>query len=103
MLNGKGAWSIASLAPRMAVTPRLCNQRRRNLHWSCRNTRVRRSLPSRRIAFLGRQGLSVTPDIRRAFVVYPGSHNRQVHEVLFPAMRNTGQEYERNFKGMTTE
>lgn len=45
----------------------------------------------------------ITPGIRRAFVVYLASHNRPVHEVLFPAMRDIGQEYERNFKGMTTE
>jgi predicted nucleotidyltransferase component of viral defense system len=45
----------------------------------------------------------ITPGIRRAFVVYLVSHNRPVHEVLFPAMRDIGQEYERNFKGMTTE
>lgn len=45
----------------------------------------------------------ITPGIRRAFVIYLASHNRPVHEVLFPAMRDNGQEYERNFKGMTTE
>jgi predicted nucleotidyltransferase component of viral defense system len=45
----------------------------------------------------------ITPGIRRAFVVYLASHNRPVHEVLFPAMRDISQEYERNFKGMTTE
>lgn len=45
----------------------------------------------------------ITAGIRRAFVVYLASHNRPVHEVLFPAMRDIGQEYERNFKGMTTE
>jgi predicted nucleotidyltransferase component of viral defense system len=45
----------------------------------------------------------ITPGIRRAFVVYLASHHRPVHEVLFPAMRNIGQEYERNFRGMTTE
>jgi predicted nucleotidyltransferase component of viral defense system len=45
----------------------------------------------------------ITPGIRRAFVVYLASHNRPVHEVLFPAMRDIGQEYERNFKGMTTD
>ncbi|XVJ70117.1 MAG: nucleotidyl transferase AbiEii/AbiGii toxin family protein [Rhizobacter sp.] len=45
----------------------------------------------------------ITAGIRRAFVVYLASHNRPVHEVLFPAMRNVEQEYERNFKGMTTE
>lgn len=45
----------------------------------------------------------ITPGIRRAFVVYLASHNRPVHEVLFPAMRDIGQEYEYNFRGMTTE
>ena len=45
----------------------------------------------------------ITAGIRRAFVVYLASHNRPVHEVLFPSMRDIGQEYERNFKGMTTE
>ena len=45
----------------------------------------------------------ITPGIRRAFVVYLASHNRPLHEVLFPTMRDIRQEYERNFKGMTTE
>ncbi|MHB1667744.1 nucleotidyl transferase AbiEii/AbiGii toxin family protein [Thiomonas sp.] len=45
----------------------------------------------------------ITPGIRRAFVVYLVSHNRPVHEVLFPILRNIDQEYERNFKGMTTD
>lgn len=45
----------------------------------------------------------ITPGIRHAFVVYLASHNRPVHEVLFPALRNIEQEYERNFKGMTME
>jgi len=45
----------------------------------------------------------ITPAIRRAFVVYLASHNRPVHEVLFPNLRDIGYEYERTFKGMTTE
>ena len=45
----------------------------------------------------------ITTGIRRAFVIYLASHNRPVHEVLFPAMRDIGQEYVRNFKGMTAE
>lgn len=45
----------------------------------------------------------ITANIRRAFVVYLASHNRPVHEVLFPTLRNIEQEYERNFRGMTTE
>ena len=45
----------------------------------------------------------ITPSIRRAFVIYLASHNRPVHEVLFPSLRDVAQDYERNFKGMTTE
>jgi len=45
----------------------------------------------------------ITPAIRRAFVVYLASHNRPVHEVLFPSLRNIRQDFENNFKGMTTE
>jgi predicted nucleotidyltransferase component of viral defense system len=45
----------------------------------------------------------ITPAIRRAFVVYLACHNRPVHEVLFPSVRDISQEYERTFKGMTAE
>jgi hypothetical protein len=45
----------------------------------------------------------ITPAIRRAFVVYLACHNRPIHEVLFPAVRDISQEYERTFKGMTAE
>jgi hypothetical protein len=45
----------------------------------------------------------ITPEIRHAFVVYLASHNRPVHEVLFPAQRDIAQEYERSFQGLTTE
>jgi predicted nucleotidyltransferase component of viral defense system len=45
----------------------------------------------------------ITPEIRNAFVVYLASHNRPVHEVLFPAQRDIAQEYERSFQGLTTE
>ena len=45
----------------------------------------------------------LTPGIRRAFVVYLACHNRPVHEILFPSLRDVSQDYERNFKGMTTE
>ena len=45
----------------------------------------------------------ITPSIRRAFVIYLASHNRPLHEVLFPTLRDITQEYERTFKGMTTE
>jgi predicted nucleotidyltransferase component of viral defense system len=45
----------------------------------------------------------ITAGIRREFVVYLASHNRPVHEVLFPSLRDIGQEFEHNFKGMTAE
>lgn len=41
----------------------------------------------------------ITLGIRRAFVVYLASHNRPVHEVLFPTLRDISQDYERTFKG----
>lgn len=45
----------------------------------------------------------ITAGIRRAFVVYLASHNRPVHEVLFPSMRDVRREFEYNFSGMTVE
>lgn len=45
----------------------------------------------------------ITDGIRRAFVVYLASHNRPVHEVLFPSLRDIRQEFEQNFTGMTVE
>jgi hypothetical protein len=45
----------------------------------------------------------ITPAIRRAFVVYLASHNRPVHEVLFPSMRDLEYEYVNNFQGMTAD
>jgi predicted nucleotidyltransferase component of viral defense system len=39
----------------------------------------------------------ITAGIRRAFVVYLASHNRPVHEVLFPSLRDLRQEFEHNF------
>ena len=45
----------------------------------------------------------ITPGIRRAFVVYLASHNRPVHEVLFPPLRDIQHDYTHNFEGMTAE
>ncbi len=45
----------------------------------------------------------ITPEIRRSFVVYLASHNRPIHEVLFPNLRDISGEYESTFKGMTAE
>jgi len=45
----------------------------------------------------------ITAGIRRAFVIYLASHNRPVHEVLFPSLRDIRKEYEDDFEGMTEE
>ena len=45
----------------------------------------------------------VTSGIRQAAVVYLASHNRPVHEVLSPALRNIERDYRHNFQGMTAE
>jgi predicted nucleotidyltransferase component of viral defense system len=45
----------------------------------------------------------ITAGIRRAFVVYLASHNRPVHEVLLPTLRDIRHEFEHNFAGMTGE
>lgn len=45
----------------------------------------------------------ITPGIRRAFVIYLAGHNRPIHEVLFPNLRDIEQEYKETFVGMTVE
>jgi predicted nucleotidyltransferase component of viral defense system len=45
----------------------------------------------------------ITAGIRGAFVVYLASHNRPVHEVLFPSLRDIRQEFKHSFTGMTVE
>lgn len=45
----------------------------------------------------------VTPGVRRSFVVYLASHNRPMHEVLAPTLRDISAEYKGTFEGMTTE
>ena len=45
----------------------------------------------------------ITPGIRRCFVVYLASHNRTLHEVLFPRPKDMRLAYEGSFAGMTTE
>ncbi|MGE0629122.1 MAG: nucleotidyl transferase AbiEii/AbiGii toxin family protein [Hyphomicrobiaceae bacterium] len=47
------------------------------------------------------EGLS--PGIRRAFVIYLASHNRPLHEVLNPSLRDIRQEFEHGFAGMTAD
>jgi len=44
----------------------------------------------------------ITPAIRRSFVAYLAAHNRPIHEVLFPNLRDVSGEYEGTFKGLTT-
>ncbi len=45
----------------------------------------------------------ITAAIRRAFVIYLASHDRPIHEVLSPALRDISLDYEGAFKGMTSE
>lgn len=45
----------------------------------------------------------ITPEIRRSFIVYLASHNRPIHEVLAPALRDISRDYEGTFRGMTVE
>jgi len=45
----------------------------------------------------------ITPGIRRSFVAYLACHNRPVHEVLFPSLRDISGDYDNTFQGMTAE
>jgi predicted nucleotidyltransferase component of viral defense system len=45
----------------------------------------------------------ITSQIRRCFIVYLVSHNRPIHEVLFPAELDISHEYNASFRGMTSE
>ena len=45
----------------------------------------------------------ITPEIRRGFVVYLASHNRPIHEVLAPALRDISGDHDGTFSGMTAE
>ena len=45
----------------------------------------------------------ITPEIRRAFVVYLASHNRTFHEILFPTPKDIRLAYEGSFAGLTSE
>lgn len=45
----------------------------------------------------------ITPGIRRSFVTYLACHNRPIHEVLFPTLRDISGEYDNTFRGMTAE
>jgi hypothetical protein len=42
-----------------------------------------------------------TPDVVECFVAYLACHNRPIHEVLFPHVKDIGREYADNFAGMT--
>jgi len=44
----------------------------------------------------------ISPGIRRSFVAYLACHNRPIHEVLFPKLRDVGADFDA-FRGMTAE
>lgn len=43
----------------------------------------------------------LTPAIRQAFLVYLASHDRPVHEVLFPGLKDISYDFTHGFQGMT--
>lgn len=43
----------------------------------------------------------ITPEIRRAFVIYLAGHDRPMHELLDPVRKDVEDIYEKAFKGMT--
>ena len=43
----------------------------------------------------------ITPEIRRAFVVYLAGHSRPMHELLVPGLHDIGDQYEKRFRGMS--
>ena len=45
----------------------------------------------------------VAESLREAFIVYLISHNRPVHELLAPRLKDIGGEFERGFEGMTND
>ena len=45
--------------------------------------------------------LGITPDIRRAFVVYLAGHNRPMSELLQPRLKDIATTYDERFVGMT--
>ena len=45
----------------------------------------------------------ITPDIRKAFVVYLAGHDRPLHELLDPKQKDMQEIYDREFVGMTRE
>lgn len=45
----------------------------------------------------------ITPGIRRSFVAYLACHNRPIHEVLSPSLRDISGDYDNTFRGMTAE
>ena len=45
----------------------------------------------------------ITPEIRRAFVVYLACGKRPIHELLFPQLRDIRHVYTHNFQGMTED
>lgn len=47
------------------------------------------------------KGIGLTPEIRRAFVVYLAGHNRPMSELLQPRLMNVATAYDEQFVGMT--
>jgi len=48
-------------------------------------------------------GEGLTDGIRKAFIVYLVSHNRPIHEVLNPHLKNIKKDFKSSFEGMTDQ
>ncbi|MSP40276.1 MAG: nucleotidyl transferase AbiEii/AbiGii toxin family protein [Deltaproteobacteria bacterium] len=49
------------------------------------------------------QNEGITDEIRKAFVVYLASHDRPMHELLNPSLKNVRRIYDNEFTGMTLD
>jgi predicted nucleotidyltransferase component of viral defense system len=49
------------------------------------------------------EGVGITQEIRRAFVVYLAGHNRPMNELLNPNIKDISETFETQFVGMTTD
>ena len=45
----------------------------------------------------------ITPEMRRCFVAYLASHNRPVHEILAPTLKDISATFDGGFEGMTRD
>ncbi|MFH0753089.1 MAG: nucleotidyl transferase AbiEii/AbiGii toxin family protein [Candidatus Omnitrophota bacterium] len=49
------------------------------------------------------EGIGITSEVKKGFLVYLISHDRPMHELLHPNLKDIRQEYETDFYGMTDD